>query len=365
MIRVLIILAVLLGAGIAQAYPQYQLSHDQTCTGCHIAPSGGGLLNENVLMTAETMSQLGTAPEFLNGAFELPSWLVLSGELRGSSGYLRTPEDSLVAFPMQAELSGTVKFSGVAVHAKGGYPGLGAPPVFSREHYIQWQSKEDEAFGVFVRAGRFMPVFGLRLAEHPTYTRKFGGTPLWGERYGVGLSYIDPAFEVHATGFIEEPLLDPVVRGNGGSLYAEYRLTETALVGVEGMFVKQDAQNQTRGGLVGKWYVAAANLLVSAEAQFVRQRIYAAEKADAPLQIIANLIGTFTLTEFFQVDLGVGHFDSNIRIKDLDRDAFDLNARYRLTSHLELQLNARLEQIGFGQGGPFGAYTLGQLHYRM
>ena len=34
-------------AGTAAAYPQFQLSRDQTCTGCHLSPAGGGLLNEN------------------------------------------------------------------------------------------------------------------------------------------------------------------------------------------------------------------------------------------------------------------------------------------------------------------------------
>lgn len=364
MIRALLVsLFVIAGLGVAHAYPQYQLSHDQTCTGCHIAPGGGGLLNENGLMTAETLSQLGTAPEFLNGAFELPTWLVLSGELRGSAGYLRTPEDQLVAFPMQAELSGTVKVSGFVVHAKGGYPGIGAPPVFSREHYVQWQSKPDEGTGVFVRAGRFMPVFGLRLAEHPTYVRRHGGTPLWGERYGLGVSYIDDRYEVHATGFIEEPLLDPVVYGNGGSLYAEYRVTDTALVGVEGMFVKEDTQHKQRYGVVGKWYCECLSLLVSGEAQVVRRRFYGGYARE--YQIVANVIGTFTLTEFFQVDVGIGHFDANVHIEDIDRDAVEINARYRLTSHVELQLNTRYEQIGFGQGGPFGAWALGQLHYRL
>ncbi len=81
-----------IASGRADAYPQFQLSRDQTCTGCHLSPAGGNLLNENGLAVAESMSQFGTAPEFFYGKIPTPSWLVLGGDLRGAAGYLQTPE---------------------------------------------------------------------------------------------------------------------------------------------------------------------------------------------------------------------------------------------------------------------------------
>jgi hypothetical protein len=361
----LVVVALLVTSGIAHAYPQYQFSHDQTCTGCHLSPSGDGLLNENGLAMAETASQFGTNPNFLNGTLGTPTWLTLSGDIRTASGYIKTPEDTLAAFPMQAELGGTAKYKNFSLHATAGYPGLDAPPVFSREHYVQWQQDATGNEGLYIRAGRFMPVFGLRFAEHPDYVRRFGGTPLWGERYGLGVSYVKQGYEVHATGFIQEPLLDPVVYGNGAAFYAEKRFCECGSIGIEGMFVKADDDNHMHLGMTGKYYMPTINLLLSAEAQFVRQRIYSAPKSDAPLQIIANVIATLQLSEFVQVDVGIGHYDEDIRIKDLDRDAADLNIRYSLTSHVELQLNSRVELLAFGSGGPTGAYTLAQFHYRL
>jgi hypothetical protein len=53
--------------GHAHAYPQFQLSRDQTCTGCHLSPAGGGLLNENGLNAAEAISQWGTPAGFRAG----------------------------------------------------------------------------------------------------------------------------------------------------------------------------------------------------------------------------------------------------------------------------------------------------------
>jgi hypothetical protein len=53
-----------------------------------------------------------------------------------------------------------------------------------------WRTNPGTPFGLFVRAGRFMPVFGLRFAEHPMYTRRFGGTPLYGDTYGAAIGML-------------------------------------------------------------------------------------------------------------------------------------------------------------------------------
>ena len=62
---------------------------------------------------------------------------------------------------------------------------------------------------------------------------------------------------------------------------------------------------------------------------------------------------------------GFGHFDENIRIKNLDRDCVDLNVHFFATSHFEAILNARAEFIGLCKGGPTGAYAFLQGHYRL
>src|SRR6266567_8178283 len=95
-----------LGSGTAEAYPQFQLSRDQTCTGCHVSPAGGGLLNENGLAVSETISQWGTSPEFFYGKIPRPDWLTLGGDVRGASGYVQSPERLLATFPMQIEAYG-------------------------------------------------------------------------------------------------------------------------------------------------------------------------------------------------------------------------------------------------------------------
>lgn len=379
---VLVVVAVIAGlavvtsaVGVAHAYPQYQLARDQTCSGCHTSPAGGGLLTENGLAVAEGKSQLGHAPEFMYGKLPLPDWLQLGGDLRGAGGYIQTPERVLAAFPMQAELYARAVFGSVSLYVTGGSrPGqvqddgtLGLP-VWSREHYLQWQQNPGEGTGLFVRAGRFMPVFGLRFAEHPMYLRRYGGTPLYSETYAAAIEYVDPRFEVHATGFVEDPVMDPVRHNSGGALYAEVRLSETLQVGAGGMAELGDDSKRYRGALTGKLYLPARDILLQLEAQFVNQLIDETPNnpsGGAPHQVVVNVVASKMLGEFVLLDVGIGHFDSNVRIRDLDRNAVDLNLHYFVTSHVELVLNARYELMAFGNGGDAGAYALGQLHYRL
>src|SRR5262245_49342571 len=224
-------------AGRADAYPQFQLSRDATCTGCHLSPAGGNLLSENGVLVSEGISTFGTSGEFFYGKVPTPKWLTLGGDLRGASGFLKTPEKALAAFPMQIELYGAATFGQFSLHANfGPRPATlnneGMTRVWSREHYVMWQQKAGESTGLFARVGRFMPVFGLRWAEHPMYTRRYGGTQLYADTYGVAVEYIHAKYEAHLTGFIKDPLIDPVEHVNGAAAYGEMRINERTQVGV-------------------------------------------------------------------------------------------------------------------------------------
>jgi hypothetical protein len=375
-VKVAVLTVVVLGAlaGTAAAYPQFQLSRDQTCTGCHISPAGGTLLNENGLSTAETISQFGTSPEFFYGAIPQPKWLSLGGDLRGAGGQFVTPDSFLYAFPMQVELYAHAAVSSVSLHVTGGLrkaPQNGSGGVedylWSREHYLTWQQKPGEGSGLYVRAGRFMPVFGLRIAEHPTYIRRFGGTPLYAEAYGVAVEMVEPKYEVHATGFVADSL-NGSENDSGGAVYGELRTSETMAVGLEGMFTDSPDDKKFRVGATGKIYVSAADLLLQGELQFVNQLVDARDggaAVGAPKGLVGYLLASRMIGDSFLIDLGLGHYDENLRIKNLDRDCVDLNVHWFATSHFELILNSRYEMLAFGAGGDSGAYAMLQGHYRL
>ena len=351
----------------AHAYPQFQLSRDQTCTGCHLSPAGGGLLNENGLNAAEAISQWGMPAGFFYGAIPTPSWLTLGGDLRGASGYVQSPEKLLASFPMQIEAYGRAAFgAGLSLQVDVGaresqFGNEAATHVWSREHYLTWQQRPGENDGLYVRAGRFMPVFGLRLAEHPTYIRRWGGTPLYGETYGAAVEYIDPKFEVHATGFLKDPILATPEHGSGGAALAELRLSERLSVGAEGMYAQSVDDKKVRIGALAKLYLEAPQLLLQFEGQFMNQLI---TPRGAPKQIIAYLLASRFLGSVL-FDVGLGFFDENIQIRQLHRECVDLNVHWFTTSHVEAIFTGRFETLAFGAAGPDAGYALVQLHYRL
>jgi hypothetical protein len=363
------ILLVGVSAGRALAYPQFQLSKDQTCSACHISPSGEGLLNENGRTVSETSSMWGTDPAFMYGKVALPSWLAAGGDFRGAWGYLQTPQKYLAVFPMQADLYAAPHYDAFTLYLEGGYrpsqyvDGVAQQrPPWSREHWLMWQSDPGSPNGLFVRAGRFMPVFGLRFAEHVVYTRRFGGTPLYGETYGAAAEYITPDYEGHLTAFIKDPLIDSVEHANGAAAYGELRLDRRASIGAEGMFQATDVDKKLRAGVTGKLFVPAADVLLQGELQFVNQRI---NGGGAPNQLVGYVMGSWFPIDPVMIDLGLGYYNENLRIKNLDRDAIDLNVHFFAISHFEALINARIEFIGFGAGAPTGGYALLMGHYRL
>jgi hypothetical protein len=359
--------ALLAFGGTAQAYPQFQMSRDQTCSGCHISPAGGGLLNENGLATAESISQWGTAPEFFYGKIPLPGRLLLGGDLRGASGYVQSPEKLLASFPMQIELYGNLTLGGgFSLYAGFGsraaqFGNESLTRVWSREHYLMWSQKPGESAGLFVRAGRFMPVFGQRLVEHPVYTRKWGGTPLYADTYGLAIEYIHPRFEVHATGFVDENrrlhVIDAPEHSDGAAALVEYRLSEKLSLGGEFMYTNSVDDEKYRVGLLGKMYMPGPDLLLQLEGQFMNQLI---QPRGAPKQVIAYLMASKWMDPAFMIDIGLGFFNENVQIATLHRECVDLNFHWFMTSHI-----GRFETLAFGAAGPNSAYALAQLHYRM
>ncbi len=359
--------------GQAHAYPQFQLAYDQSCTGCHVSPAGGNLLNENGLNIAEQNALFPDKPEVMYGAFKLPSWFNLGGDFRSAAGYMRTPTNILTFFPMQYELYAAATKGQFSVHVNAGprpaqEGNENATRVWSREHYVMWSQNPGETAGAFVRLGRFMPVYGLRLAEHPAYTRQYGNSRLYSDTYGLHLAVVSRAYEAHVTGFIADPLIDPVDHSSGAMAYLEFRPTETLSVGAEGMYKKSVDDASFGGGVTGKMYLPGQRLLLQAEVQYVNELIDKSSlnaAGGAPLHLIGYLLASVSPKPWLMFDLGLGHYDSNIRIKDLDRDCVDLNIHLFLDSHLEFVLMNRIETLALGNGGPTSGWTLMQIHYRL
>jgi hypothetical protein len=351
----------------AAAYPQYQLASDKTCTGCHLSPDGGGILNENGTNVAETTAWHPGDGRFMYGMSK-PSWLELGGDVRGAAGYVNPGISSVAGYPMQLEVGASAHLGdGFSINALGGLRrpadhGSALHVLWSREHYVMWQQHPDDHEGLYIRVGRLMPTYGLRLAEHVVYTQSFGGYPLYGEVYAVAASYVTDAFEVHATGFVHDPIASAEEHGDGGALYAEARIGDHAAVGAEGKYSSSEDAHRTYGGLTGKLYLPGPAILLLAEAELIHENFLAAD--NRVTQVAAYVLGSHPLGGGWLLDLGAGHFTEDTNVKGSYRECLDANLHWFQTAHLEWLLTARFELLDLGASSS-GGYALAQIHYRL
>ena len=206
-----------------------------------------------------------------------------------------------------------------------------------------------------------MPVYGLRFVEHPTTTREYGGSPLYSEAYAVAAEYVAEGYEVHATGFVHDPLQQTVEIGTGAALYAEARVGQKTSLGVESKLYVTTDDRKEYFGATAKHYFESPGLLIQGEAELVHDKVAAGGTQNGA---VAYALGTYFFGALM-VDLGAGYYTESLKIRYLDQEAMDLNIHWFPTSHAELMLVNRLQMLEFGAGGLTSGYSLLLFHYRL
>ncbi|MBP9708140.1 MAG: hypothetical protein KBD78_10875 [Oligoflexales bacterium] len=190
---------------MSYAYPENTRLGYSSCSSCHVSPTGSGLLtNYGRELTEDKFSTWASkdSSKFLHGATELPKWLNVGGNIR----YLSLDIDNDLFsykrnFLMQAEVE-------LAFQVWNGLQIVGSFGSYdnhsdSQQHYLLYQYNDNWVF----RAGRFMPAFGLQIAEHTASTRKHIFFDEGNESFNAEVGYIDEWGEI---------FLDAVVGGSGG-----------------------------------------------------------------------------------------------------------------------------------------------------
>jgi hypothetical protein len=263
---------------------------------------------------------------------------------------------------MQGDLDAAVRGHDLTLMATLGFQQGSSPATFVRsaEHWLMWQPDASQDHGWYVRAGRFMPVYGLRFSEHTAYTRRYGQTPLYGETYGAAVAYIDPRWEVHVTGFVHDPLQEAIEKGDGAAGYGEVRIAEVVSIGAEARYAKSSDEARTAGGLTAKYWLDP--VLFELEGQLIHQTFMAGGRRD---QLVSYLLASYFVHPGWLVDVGVGQFAEDLDVKHDDLECVDANVHWFTTSHWELLLTSRIQTIALGKGGPTSGYGLLQFHYRL
>jgi hypothetical protein len=199
-------------AATASAEPMFLAKQYTRCTACHYSPTGGGLLTPyGRLLSHRELSTTGASGAVPDpGAEDDPrgEQAFLYGALGDALGPVHLglelrPSHVRVDFPgghdgrrllMNMDLLGAVQKNGWTAYGTiGREPSNSAirdgllqadPALISYEHWVGYQS--DQGFGI--RAGRFMPAYGVRFADHTAYTRLYLDFDRNDQVYGLEVS---------------------------------------------------------------------------------------------------------------------------------------------------------------------------------
>lgn len=204
--RRVLLAAIVIGGWVADAgaEPKFLSKQYTRCTTCHVSPTGGGLLSaygrslshRELSTTGAPMPSHGDSADpapgeesFLWGATgESLGALQLGVALRPS--YLRyefrgTSTDRNLL--MSADVLAAYKVKDWLFYGQVGRE-LDADGEFgidSSEYWVGYQPEE----GMGLRAGRFLPAYGIRFADHTSYNRSFLGLAQYDQIYGVEVSH--------------------------------------------------------------------------------------------------------------------------------------------------------------------------------
>jgi hypothetical protein len=195
----------------AGAEPLFLAKQYARCTACHYSPTGGGLLTPyGRLLSHRELSTTGGKTAPAPDATEAPhgEQAFLNGLLGDALGPVHLglemrPSHLRIGFPgghrdmnlmMNLDLVGAVRKNGwTAYGTVGREPPHAAvragrtqssPAFISYEHWLSYQT--DGGFGI--RAGRFLPAYGVRFADHTIYTRGALDLDRNDQVYGVEIS---------------------------------------------------------------------------------------------------------------------------------------------------------------------------------
>jgi len=195
---VLCVLGVAASARPAAGEPSFLSRQYTRCTNCHYSPTGGGLLTPyGRALSREELSTFGRSPgsepkgrehEFLFGALGDALGPVHVGiDLRPA--HLDIDSASFAStrnFLMNADVTAAMQLAKWTFYAElGRQPRGDDAQVTSFEHWIGYQS--DRGFGA--RVGRFIPAYGIKLADHTAFTRAPLALDNNDQVYGLELSH--------------------------------------------------------------------------------------------------------------------------------------------------------------------------------
>ncbi len=333
---------------VADAYPQFQLVLEEKCSSCHFASAGGGLINAYGRDAAGSAISPGGDGRFLHGAWDPPEWLALGADVRLAAFAKRLRGDNGGnVFPMQSDVYARAIKGGFAVSITAGLRGAAGDVeptyverLWSREHYVSYETSD-----LLVRAGRFYPVFGLRLHDHTAYVRRHLGMYLNEEPYSVGISHFGEATETHVTAFVKQPIpvLGAGYQPSGMTGLVERTVSEKIVAGGQARMAVSDNEMRLLAGGIVKWKLAEKTLLLG-ELDLQRQSFRGS--GPARMQAVGYVGVSHWLRDGLMLTPAVQLWDPDVMLERSHRAAIEANLQYFVRAHFELHLLMRSQITG-------------------
>ncbi|HYU41823.1 MAG TPA: hypothetical protein VEQ84_06705 [Vicinamibacteria bacterium] len=277
-----------LGVAHAGAEPIFLARQYARCTTCHFSPTGGGLLTPyGRSLTRQELSTTGGGHGPAPGsgpsrAGEEGPLFGLLGDSLGpvSVGIDLRPSHLDVRFPAGKDDRNLLMNAAIwaAFRAKGWtmYGELGRQPlrsgtrVDSFEHWVGYQSEK----GLGFRAGRFLPAYGIRFADHTAFNRRPLGLDTVDQIYGVELSHTTDRHLIQvaaAPGRADSIIHDDGTRGFVASARFQLDLSTRMVLVASGLLhgaSRLDARNGSAGLALGFSPVRRLTIWTEGDAQF-------------------------------------------------------------------------------------------------
>lgn len=239
--------------GRAHAYPELTRFGYNTCMACHVAPTGGGLLTPyGRKLSAELMNTWGEerhAGVFWGAVDEekLEDYLLLGGDIRAAQVHFENERVKAGRFiKMQADVAAAAVHNAWTFLMRVGKIEDEKWRAIANEFWAKWSPTES----LSVRAGRFTPAYGLRLADHIAFVRGPFGFGLDSARDAAELGWFSETWSAFATVAKEFRETSPE---RTGSLIIERAIGDTSKIGAN---VLIGDNNTTRRDLAGVWGIA-------------------------------------------------------------------------------------------------------------
>lgn len=289
------------------------------CMACHIAPSGGGVLNDyGRALSAELMSthSLRGSEAPLFGLMQNTENLKIGGDIRYAQVHSETKERRRGRqFLMQQNVELAMKhrefwFVGSAGTQEGPREVEGRGQFLSERHYFMVETSETHR----LRVGKFRKNFGLNDANHTRFTKSSFGFGSLSETYQLESTHLFSAGE--GVFFADLGRLDlprsPSEQGMGVTL--THYLAGKSRAGVMGFLAESPAQ---RREVLGAYGVLPLSQLLQLKSEIVGQKSYS---VTAVGPAVSSLAGQYTMTaspwKGVNVYVLFEHFQSDLKDND-------------------------------------------------